>query len=80
LLNEYFTLIGEELAAGLDNLPDSTTRTTRKEVGKIIDPLDAIKASGYDQVSVRAIKARKHELIPGLFETGEGKAIAQIRQ
>jgi hypothetical protein len=64
LLIEYFTSIVEELAAGLDNVSDSTTRTTRKEVGKIIDPLDATKASGYDQVSVRAIQARKHKLIP----------------
>jgi hypothetical protein len=46
LLNEYFTSIGEELAAGLDNVSDYTTHTTRKEFGKIIDPLDANKASG----------------------------------
>jgi hypothetical protein len=64
LLNEYFTSIGEELAAGLDNVSDSTAHTTRKKVEKIIDPLDANKASGYDRVSVRAIRARKHELIP----------------
>jgi hypothetical protein len=47
-------------------LSDYTTHTTRKEFGKIIDPLDANKVTGYDQVSVRTIKARKHELIPYL--------------
>jgi hypothetical protein len=76
--NKYFTSIGEELAAGLDDASDSGVvhdknlssiflfETADTEVGKFIDSLDVSKAFGYDQVSVRAVKACKHELIPYL--------------
>jgi hypothetical protein len=72
--NEYFTSIGKELAAELDDISDSGVvhdrnlssififETNGAEVGKIIHSLDMSKASGYDQVSVRAMKACKHEL------------------
>jgi hypothetical protein len=75
--NEYFTSIGEELAAGLDDVSDSGVVHDRNlssiflfetnsgtELGKITD-----KASGYDQVSVRAMKACKHELISYLVHS-----------
>jgi hypothetical protein len=73
--NEYFTSIGEELAAGLDDVYDSGVvhgrnlssiflfETTSTEVGKIIDLLDVGKGSGHDQVSVRVMKACKPEHI-----------------
>jgi hypothetical protein len=79
--NEYFTSIGKELAAKLDDISDSGVvhdrnlssififETTGTEVGKIIHSLDMSKASGYDQVSVRAMKACKHELIPYLVHS-----------
>jgi hypothetical protein len=66
------------VAAELDNLSDSGVvhdrnlssiflfETTGTEVGKNIDSLDVGKPSGYDQVSVRVMKACKHELIPYL--------------
>jgi hypothetical protein len=68
MFNEYFTLISEELAAGLDDVSDSgfvydrnlnsifLFETAGTEVGKIIDSLDVTKAPGYDQVSARVKK------------------------
>jgi hypothetical protein len=76
--NEYFTSIGEESAVGLVDVSDSGVvhdknlssiflfEITGTEVGKIIDSLDVSKASGYEQMSVSAMKACKHELIPYL--------------
>jgi hypothetical protein len=69
------------LAAGLDDVYDSGVvhdrnlssiflfETTGTEVGKIIDSLDVGNASGYDQVSVTAMKVCKHELIPYLVHS-----------
>jgi hypothetical protein len=79
--NEYFTSIGGELAAGLEDVSDSGVfhdrnlssiflfETNCAEIGKIIDSLDVGKACGYDQVSARAMKAYKHELIPYLVHS-----------
>jgi hypothetical protein len=81
MFNEYFTSIGDELAAGLDDVSDSGVfhdrnlssiflfETNCTEVGKIIDSLDVDKACGYDQVSARAMKAYRHELIPYLVHS-----------
>jgi hypothetical protein len=79
--NEYFTSIGEELATGFDDVADFGVvhdrnlslifllKTSGTEVWKIINSLDVGKASGYDQVSVRAMKAWKHEFISYLVHS-----------
>jgi hypothetical protein len=73
--NEYFTSIGEELAAELgDTLHSGVVQdrnlssiflfgTTGTDVRKITDSLHVSRASGYNQVSVKAMKSCKHELI-----------------
>jgi hypothetical protein len=77
MFNEYFTSIGKELADGLDDVSDAGVVHDRNlssiflfettEVGIFFDSLDVGKASGYDQVCIRAMKACKHELVRDEF-------------
>jgi hypothetical protein len=68
MFNEYFTLVGKELAAGLDDVSNSGVVYDRNLNSiffylKLMVLLDTIKCL------FRALKASKHEIIPYLFHS-----------